>query len=139
MYNVHSRQRNRRAAVPSSPGGGVRLFGGACSYTVLEFDPLLDSSSMTPKDWETIAATVEKHYYDYDGFVVIHGTDTMAYVKSNHAMFTRWGTGSCINARECAHENVYETETEIEIETETETERAERCHSSILYSVAFKY
>ena len=82
MYNVHSRQRNRRAAVPSSPGGGVRLFGGACSYTVLEFDPLLDSSSMTPKDWETIAATVEKHYYDYDGFVVIHGTDTMAYVKS---------------------------------------------------------
>jgi len=60
----------------------VRLFGGACSYTVLEFDPLLDSSSMTPKDWETIAATVEKHYYDYDGFVVIHGTDTMAYTAS---------------------------------------------------------
>ena len=54
----------------------MRLFGGACSYTVFEFDPLLDSSSMTPKDWETIAATVEKHYYDYDGFVVIHGTDT---------------------------------------------------------------
>eukprot|EP00729_Bicosta_minor_P011012 gene11012-26778_t len=79
----------------------------APNYTVLEFDPLLDSSSMTPKDWETIAATVEKHYYDYDGFVVIHGTDTMAYVKSNHAMFTRWSTGSCINARECAHENVY--------------------------------
>jgi len=54
----------------------------APNYTVFEFDPLLDSSSMTPKDWETIAATVEKHYYDYDGFVVIHGTDTMAYTAS---------------------------------------------------------
>ena len=51
------------------------------SYTVLEFDPLLDSSSMQPKDWAMIAGTIEKHYYDYDGFVVIHGTDTMAYVE----------------------------------------------------------
>ncbi len=41
---------------------------------VLEFEELLDSSDMGPEDWLKIAATIETHYYDYDGFVVIHGT-----------------------------------------------------------------
>ena len=45
---------------------------------VLEFDELLDSSDMGPEDWLKIAATIHQHYYDYDGFVCIHGTDTMA-------------------------------------------------------------
>jgi L-asparaginase len=40
---------------------------------VLEFEELLDSSDMGPEDWLKIAATIETHYYDYDGFVVIHG------------------------------------------------------------------
>ena len=44
--------------------------------TVLEFDELLDSSDMGPDDWVKIAATIHKHYYDYDGFVCIHGTPT---------------------------------------------------------------
>jgi len=37
---------------------------------------------MGPDDWVEIAATIHKHYYDYDGFVCIHGTDTMAYTAS---------------------------------------------------------
>ena len=51
-------------------------------YTILEFDPLLDSSNMTPGDWVKIARRIAKEYDDYTGFVVIHGTDTMAYTAS---------------------------------------------------------
>jgi len=49
---------------------------------VVEFDPILDSSCMGPKDWVKIAEVVEEQYYNYDGFVVLHGTDTMAYTAS---------------------------------------------------------
>ena len=37
---------------------------------------------MGPEDWLKIASTIHTHYYDYDGFVCIHGTDTMAYTAS---------------------------------------------------------
>ncbi len=37
---------------------------------------------MGPEDWLKIASTIHAHYYDYDGFVCIHGTDTMAYTAS---------------------------------------------------------
>lgn len=42
----------------------------------------LDSTSMTPKHWLEISGTIEKHYREYDGFVVTHGTDTMAYTAA---------------------------------------------------------
>jgi L-asparaginase len=59
---------------------------------VLEFEELLDSSDMGPEDWLKIASTIHKHYYDYDGFVCIHGTDTMAYTASALSfMFTNLG------------------------------------------------
>ncbi|KAM9341418.1 60 kDa lysophospholipase isoform 2-T2 [Symphorus nematophorus] len=51
-------------------------------YTVVEYDPLLDSSNMTPEDWGKIGLDIEKNYEGYDGFVVLHGTDTMAYTAS---------------------------------------------------------
>uniref|UniRef100_A0A4W5Q405 asparaginase n=1 Tax=Hucho hucho TaxID=62062 RepID=A0A4W5Q405_9TELE len=51
-------------------------------YTFLEYSPLLDSCNMTIDDWATIAKDIEKHYEKYDGFVVLHGTDTMAYTSS---------------------------------------------------------
>lgn len=47
-----------------------------------EFDPLLDSSDMTPADWLATARAVERRYLDFDGFVVLHGTDTMAYTAA---------------------------------------------------------
>jgi len=52
------------------------------SYTVHEYDPLLDSSNMTPAEWVKIARDIEANYEKYDGFVVLHGTDTMAYTAS---------------------------------------------------------
>ncbi len=48
-------------------------------YTIAEGPRLLDSANMTPQDWERIGADILAHYPEYDGFVVIHGTDTMAY------------------------------------------------------------
>ena len=39
----------------------------------------IDSSNVTPADWLYLARLIEKHYADFDGFVVLHGTDTMAY------------------------------------------------------------
>jgi len=51
-------------------------------YVIHEYDPLLDSSDMTPADWTKIAQDIATHYNAYDGFVVLHGTDTMAYTAS---------------------------------------------------------
>lgn len=52
------------------------------AYDIHEYDPLLDSSNMTPAEWVKIARDVVSHYDRYDGFVVLHGTDTMAYTAS---------------------------------------------------------
>jgi L-asparaginase len=52
------------------------------AYTVHDYDPLLDSSNMTPVEWVKIANDIADHYREYDGFVVLHGTDTMAYTAS---------------------------------------------------------
>lgn len=46
------------------------------------FDPLLDSSNMCPQHWVEIAGVIEENYEKYDGFVVLHGSDTMAYTAS---------------------------------------------------------
>ncbi|HEV2718714.1 MAG TPA: asparaginase [Thermoanaerobaculia bacterium] len=52
------------------------------SYTIHEYAPLLDSSNMTPAEWVKIAHDIDANYARYDGFVVLHGTDTMAYTAS---------------------------------------------------------
>ena len=46
------------------------------------FDPLIDSSDVEPSMWQALATLVRDRYDDYDGFVVLHGTDTMAYSAS---------------------------------------------------------
>ncbi|MBC8099252.1 MAG: asparaginase [Armatimonadetes bacterium] len=51
-------------------------------YTIHEYDPLIDSANMTPDGWLTIARDIAAHYDEYDGFIVLHGTDTMAYTAS---------------------------------------------------------
>lgn len=51
-------------------------------YTIHEYDPLIDSANMTPDGWLQIARDIAAHYDEYDGFVVLHGTDTMAYTAS---------------------------------------------------------
>ena len=51
-------------------------------FTINEYNPIIDSSDMTPNDWQYIANDIYQHYDEYDGFVVLHGTDTMAYTAS---------------------------------------------------------
>lgn len=51
-------------------------------YVIEEYAPLLDSSNMTVDDWNRIAKTIQDRYEDYDGFIIYHGTDTMAYTAS---------------------------------------------------------
>lgn len=51
-------------------------------WSVEDLDPLLDSAEMKPTDWQRIACAIERRYADHDGFVVLHGTDTMAYTAS---------------------------------------------------------
>lgn len=51
-------------------------------FTIHEYAPLIDSSDMTPQDWQSIADDIQKNYALYDGFVILHGTDTMAFTAS---------------------------------------------------------
>ena len=46
------------------------------------FDPIIDSSDVDPQNWVTLASVIEERYDSYDGFVILHGTDTMAYSAS---------------------------------------------------------
>ncbi len=51
-------------------------------YVIKEYEPLLDSSNMTVNEWNCIANDIAENYDLYDGFVIFHGTDTMAYTAS---------------------------------------------------------
>lgn len=55
------------------------------SYT---FDPLIDSSDVEPSLWISLAGLIEERYDEYDGFVILHGTDTMAYSASALSFMT---------------------------------------------------
>jgi L-asparaginase len=46
------------------------------------FNPLIDSSDVEPSMWQKLADLIKERYDDYDGFVILHGTDTMAYSAS---------------------------------------------------------
>lgn len=47
-----------------------------------QFNPPIDSSDMSPRLWTELAHIIASHYNEYDGFVILHGTDTMAYTAS---------------------------------------------------------
>ena len=51
-------------------------------WEILEFDPLLDSTNIRYEQWNLIADTIADNYDAFDGFVVLHGTDTLAYSAS---------------------------------------------------------
>ena len=64
-----------KAEVPELNKFAVRID----SYT---FDPLIDSSDVEPSLWISLAEIIRDRYEEYDGFVILHGTDTMAYSAS---------------------------------------------------------
>ena len=55
---------------------------GMPGWDVVDMDPLLDSSNMTVMEWNAIGSVISENYDRYDGFVILHGTDTMAYTSS---------------------------------------------------------
>ena len=44
-----------------------------------QFNPPIDSSDMSPRRWTELAHIIANHYDEYDGFIILHGTDTMAF------------------------------------------------------------
>ena len=52
---------------------------GMPKWDLYEMLPLLDSSNMTVNEWNNIGKLIYEKYGEYDGFVILHGTDTMAY------------------------------------------------------------
>lgn len=51
-------------------------------HDLLELAPLIDSANLSPEDWSRIGTALVERWQDYDGFVVLHGTDTLAYTAS---------------------------------------------------------
>ena len=52
-----------------------------CEITVMQLMNI-DSTNMRPRLWQLMSDTIIEHYNDYDGFVILHGTDTMAYTAA---------------------------------------------------------
>lgn len=81
-----------RTGAGYAPGRGVirgaldeiQGFNGAelPDFDLIEYEPPLDSSNIALKEWLMLAKDIEKNYDNYDGFVILHGTDTMAYTAS---------------------------------------------------------
>ena len=53
-----------------------------CDIETLSFEDPIDSSNMNPSEWAKIATAIESNYQQFDGFVVLHGSDTMSYSAS---------------------------------------------------------
>lgn len=53
-----------------------------CEVSVHQFSEPLDSSDVGPEEWKEIAQLIEENYHLFDGFLILHGTDTMAYTAS---------------------------------------------------------
>jgi L-asparaginase len=53
-----------------------------CTIHHFAFKTLIDSSNVTPAFWTKLADTIKQQYDQHDGFVILHGTDTMAYSAS---------------------------------------------------------
>jgi len=53
-----------------------------CTIQTISFDVPIDSSNMNPEKWIEIASIIEDNYFKFDGFVVLHGSDTMSYSAS---------------------------------------------------------
>jgi L-asparaginase len=74
------------AAMPGFAGLLARLLqphaGELPRWTLHAYPDPIDSSNATPADWQRIARDIAARYADYDGFVVLHGTDTMAYTAA---------------------------------------------------------
>lgn len=53
-----------------------------CNIDTISFEEPIDSSNMNPQQWVKIAEIIETHYKVFNGFVILHGSDTMSYTAS---------------------------------------------------------
>lgn len=60
----------------------VSKYGRSVRYCIHEFETLLDSSSIDSAGWTHIAKVIYRNYQHFDGFVILHGTDSLAYTSS---------------------------------------------------------
>lgn len=65
----------------------VRYLNGQAPDTlpacrIIELAPLIDSADIAPADWNRLVAALAEHWHEYDAFIVLHGTDTLAYTAS---------------------------------------------------------
>ncbi|WP_110641656.1 MULTISPECIES: asparaginase [Salinicola] len=74
-----SRMTNALALLPPGRQGSLP------EYVVWESPHPIDSSSATPADWAALAELIARRHQDYAGFVVLHGTDTLAWCASSLA------------------------------------------------------
>ncbi|MEH6452715.1 MAG: asparaginase [Psychromonas sp.] len=51
-------------------------------FEIHEYEPLIDSANISPDAWQELAQDIQSRYHDFDGFIILHGTDTMAYTAS---------------------------------------------------------
>ena len=75
MPQFHDPTQDELTTPPSNLGQRIR-------YEIKEYNPLLDSVNMQFQDWAKIATDIEENYDRFDAFIVLHGTDTMAYATS---------------------------------------------------------
>ena len=73
--SLHDPSRPRFTTFPSRADRRIH-------YDVISYDPLLDSANLDLGDWARFAADIGARYEQYDAFVIVHGTDTMAYTAS---------------------------------------------------------
>ena len=75
----HSEQQAFEETMMVTPLGE---FGTRTVFQIVDYNPLLDSSNLSHVDWVRIASDIAAHYHEWDAFVVLHGTDTMAFTCS---------------------------------------------------------
>lgn len=51
-------------------------------FEIHEYDPLIDSADISPQAWQELALDIQQRYQEFDGFIILHGTDTMSYTAS---------------------------------------------------------
>ncbi|KAG5667218.1 hypothetical protein PVAND_015209 [Polypedilum vanderplanki] len=79
LKNMETNRRveSKNFVLPETPFVPQRI-----GYTLVEYDKLIDSTNIDVDNWIKIATDIQNNYNDYDAFVILHGTDTLAYTAS---------------------------------------------------------
>jgi lysophospholipase len=80
--NIAATKVGRNTRYPPLRTPSLDEHGNTVVYEILDLEHHMDSSEMTPKDWNIIAALLHENWDNYEGFVVLSGTDTLAYTAS---------------------------------------------------------